>query len=122
MAVSEEEDMLKRAFGSRVRDLREKRRWALSELADRIQVNLPQMSRYETGHHFPDMVKLVRIAVALDTTLDYLLRGTDERTTSNARLSAWLRELETCGHEDVEVVISVIDAVVARSRLTKRNA
>jgi len=37
---------------------------ALQELADRISVNLPQMSRYETGHHFPDMVKLVRIANA----------------------------------------------------------
>jgi transcriptional regulator with XRE-family HTH domain len=120
LAVSEEEDMLKRAFGSRVRDLREKRRWALQELADRIGVNLPQMSRYETGHHFPDMVKLVRIATSLDTTLDFLLRGTDERTTSNARLSAWMRELETCEHEDVEVVINVIDAVVGRRRLGKR--
>ena len=45
------------------------------ELAKAIKVSQGTISDYETGRHEPDLSALKKIAVLLDTTVDYLLGG-----------------------------------------------
>lgn len=111
--MSQDETMLKRVFGSRITDLRQNKRLSQVELADLIGVTTPQMSRYESGRNFPDMLTLVKLAVVLETTTDYLLRGTDAKTPEHERLSTWMTEAQRLPATDIDTIITVIQGIVS---------
>lgn len=64
--------------GDRIRLWREQRGLAQNEFAQRMDMNIPQLSRYETGRSDPSLEILVRLAKELDVTTDYLLGLVDE--------------------------------------------
>lgn len=85
-----------------MRVLREELGLTQEELAEKIDVSLPQINRYEHGKNNPTSDIIVKIAVALNTSADYLLGLTDDptpidlvkgslSTQERAALSAWRR-------------------------------
>jgi transcriptional regulator with XRE-family HTH domain len=88
-------------FGKRVQELRAERGVSQKELAARIGVRAATVSRYESDQHSYQWEGLVRIADALDTSVDYLLGQTDVRAPIRTLLAAQepprdtLRFLET---------------------------
>jgi transcriptional regulator with XRE-family HTH domain len=59
--------------GSRIRSLRESRRWTLDEIADRANLSASTISRIETGHRRITLEHIAVLARALDTTVDDLI-------------------------------------------------
>jgi transcriptional regulator with XRE-family HTH domain len=57
---------IKARFGKRVRQLRLARGWSQERLAERADISTPYLSGVERGHRNPTLVKLVKIARALD--------------------------------------------------------
>lgn len=66
----------------------------------------------------------IRLADALDTTVDYLLTGTEieESNLANIRLFRRFQALEHLGQEDQQTVMRIIDALIAQQRVTSALA
>ena len=64
-------------FGRHLRALRKSRSWTQTELAKNVGIDRSMIGNYELGLHYPPIPTLVKLAKALDTTVDRLL-GSDE--------------------------------------------
>ena len=67
-------------FGLRLRELRTAAKLTQSQLADRTGISRSTLYRYEISQNLPDSDIIVRLALALHTTTDYLL-GLDDAPT-----------------------------------------
>lgn len=110
---------LRRAFGARVKQLRKQRHWTQKELARRVDIRFQLLNKYEGGQHIPSAETLIRLAEALDTSLDYLLTGNpvEDSPLASSRLFQRFKTLEGLAKEDQDAVITLIDAVIAKHRM-----
>ncbi|HVU60236.1 MAG TPA: helix-turn-helix transcriptional regulator [Mycobacteriales bacterium] len=67
----------RRAFGDRVRALREERSWSQEVLADRAEVTREYISRIESGTQSVSLDVIVRVARGFGLSLSELFRGCD---------------------------------------------
>lgn len=75
-------------IGDRVRAERQGRGMSAAELARHAGVSKSYLSTLENGNHpEPGALPLARIAEALGTTLDYLVRGDGERPLVEVRVT-----------------------------------
>lgn len=65
----------RRAFGDRVRQLREQRAWSQEVLADQADVTREYISRIESGTQSVSLDVIVRVAAAFNLTLSELFQG-----------------------------------------------
>jgi len=114
-----QDTVLRKAFGSRVKEMRKNRHWTQKELANRVDVRFQLLNKYEGGQHIPPADTLIRLAKALDTTVDYLLTGDPikDEPLANANLYRRFQTLEALNDEDRNTVISVIDAIIAKRQV-----
>jgi len=114
-----QDTVLRKAFGSRVKEMRKNRHWTQKELANRIDVRFQLLNKYEGGQHIPPADTLIRLAKALDTTVDYLLTGDPIKgePLANASLYRRFQTLEALNDEDRTTVIRVIDAIIAKRQV-----
>lgn len=117
--------MLTKSFGQRLRLLREQRGLTQRDLAERINTQIAQISRYENGLYLPGPETLIEISSILHTSLDQLLlgkesqQGTSAAPVRNLLLLERLSDLDQLPREDQEVVVRLIDAVI-KSRQVER--
>ena len=114
-------------FGSRLRKLREARGFTQGELAERVGIELVQISRYERGQALPNAETLVSLAEVLKTDTDILLRGepsAQRDTSSDVDLDLPLlerfRDLQKLSKRDRDAVILLIDSVLTRGDVEQR--
>ncbi|MBN3053792.1 helix-turn-helix transcriptional regulator [Pectobacterium brasiliense] len=109
----------RRAFGQRLKALRNQQRRTQKEVAALIGLQLSQYNKYESGMHIPPADKLIQLAELFATTIDYLLLDShDERTPiSNTRLMERFKALAQCPPDEQEMVIKLIDAVIMKHRI-----
>ncbi|CAN5869890.1 helix-turn-helix transcriptional regulator [soil metagenome] len=109
----------RKAFGKRLKELRNKLRWTQKEVAAKIGLQLSQFNKYECGMHVPPADKLIQLAELFGTTTDYLLTGSvsDAQPLNNVRLLERFRALSLCEIEEQETVIRLIDAVIVKHRV-----
>lgn len=69
-------------FGEKLRKAREKQGITQQTLADRLYVTRQAVSRWECGARYPDLLTAQKLAETLDTTLDELLSGEEQRATA----------------------------------------
>src|SRR5438105_679453 len=77
---SKRPSMLALAFGSRLKRLREARGLTQRQLADRVKMEVAQVTRYERAQVLPNAETLVALADTLQVGLDFLLRGQADDT------------------------------------------
>lgn len=109
----------RKVMGGRIKTLRKAKHWPQKHLALMVGIRFEQLNKYESGLNTPPVDTLVRLAEALDTTVDYLLTGTfmDEAKFANARLFRRLQALEQLDEEDQQALIRIIDAMVSQQRM-----
>lgn len=114
-----EDDSLRKAFAARLKELRKHKELTQKELAQRIGANPQQLNKYECGLHTPPLDKLVLLAEALETTVDYLLTGDPAQDVPlhNTQLLERFRALEGFNAQDQETVIKLIDAMIVKQRV-----
>ena len=69
---------IREIFGERVLLLRRRARLSQPELAHMAQMSVTTLNRVENAHQSLYMEKVAALAVALDTTADYLLGLSDD--------------------------------------------
>lgn len=68
-------EVISKAVGKRIRDLRKKKGWSQEELADKADMHRTYMWGIEQGRRNPSLRHLTRIADALDVDLAALFDG-----------------------------------------------
>jgi transcriptional regulator with XRE-family HTH domain len=98
------------------KDLRKQKNWTQKELGNRIGLSFTQLNKYEGGTNIPPLDKLIALASALETSIDYLVTGelTEHAPLPNVRLMERFKELTTFDPDDQEMVIKLIDAVIVK--------
>src|SRR6516162_1172418 len=89
-------------LGPRLRLVREERRLSVRELARRIGCSASLISQIERGISVPSVGVLYSLATELDSSLDYLLFGSDQaqradlrRAAADPATAAWVAGRET---------------------------
>ena len=107
-------------FGKRLRELREERGMTQRELAQRLHVHVPAISRYETGFGLPNAETLVELAAVLRLNVDVLLLGrnsdnpVDDSLIKDVRLLERVRELEKLDRHYRDTAVAVLDALIVQ--------
>jgi transcriptional regulator with XRE-family HTH domain len=70
-----QEEALRRELGGRIAEVRSRLRISQGALARRLGITRTRLGRWEKGSHAPSLVQLVRLGLALRTTVDELLTG-----------------------------------------------
>ena len=107
-------------LGERVKELRKEMGWSQGELADKVGTDARQVSRYENGRITPSLDVLARIAEVLDVSLDYLVFEDVPRRRLRAAENALgdrLSQVAELPEADLTALVSVLDGLVAKSRL-----
>lgn len=89
------EEVVEHSVGGRIRLVRTKRGWSLEQLADKAGISKSFLWEVERGSDIGGE-RLLRVANALNASLDYLMRGQvseDENKTSPVEIPAEVDEL-----------------------------
>ncbi len=126
MAREKKTAMFSLGFGNRLRKLREARGFSQRVLAERVNIEFVQISRYERGQALPSLESLMALADGLRIDVNVLLRGesTDARQDQQLELDIPLldrfRDLQKLPKRDRDAVILLIDSVLARGDVEQR--
>jgi transcriptional regulator with XRE-family HTH domain len=111
-------------LGKRIQELRKQAGLSQTELANKIGVSYPQMSRYEVKGVQPPADVLKKLADALNTSVDYLISGdTEEKakaTLKDSKLLNLFKAVEGMNEEDKTVITKLISAFVFQQEMQQR--
>lgn len=106
--------------GDRLKALRTEAGWSQAELAEKIDSDARQVSRYENSKVAPGLEAVIRMAQVFNVTVDYLLIDEAERRPLNApssHVDARLADLDQLTDEERATITNVIDALVTKAKL-----
>jgi GTP cyclohydrolase II len=100
---------LPKSFGRRLKEQRKKAELSQKQLGEAAGIGAQLVNKYESGQHIPPADKLIALARALDSTIDYLLTGNPSslveklvRQTAHTGLATRYGEFEVYVYEDRE--------------------
>jgi transcriptional regulator with XRE-family HTH domain len=107
-------------FGERIKHLRKEKKWRQAELAEKINADARQISRYEKGKINPSVETLVRIAQVFDVTIDYLLIENANKKPfqlEDKELFKYIEDLQKLGEEDRRCLFHIIDSFMTKNKI-----
>ena len=110
---------IRKALGRRIKQLRKDKSWTQKELAKQVGTSPAQLNKYESGLNTPPLDRLAMLAEVLHTSVDFLIGGqhSDDLPIHNKRLIQRLQCIEEFDSEEREVVIKVLDAMIAKHKM-----
>lgn len=103
------------SIGKRIKKNRRNLGMTQEQLAERINISVPHMSRIETGTGSPSLQTLVDICNTLDITVDDLMQ--DSLTAAQKKLEGRLGEIaEDCSAEELHLVAEVAETMLKNVR------
>ena len=110
-------------LGQRIQELRKKANLSQSDLAAKIEISYPQMSRYEIKDVQPPADVLKRLADAFGVSIDFLVNGTleqkAERSLDDNELLQQFKEVEQMNDDDRSTIKKLIDAFITKKKVQK---
>lgn len=109
-------------FGSRLKELRQKKKLTQEELGKMVGVHYTQIGRYERNKCNPTSEVLKQLASALTVTYDYLIEGLTKNPGEDINdryLLQQFREVEAMEEEDRKVVKIFLDAFITKKHIQK---
>lgn len=100
-------------FAHRLAALRKERGLTQQALADRVQVHLTQINRYETGDSQPMLDVIRRLAIALTVTTDELVFDKDERGPDDD-LRLQFEAISQFDDEDKELARGLLEGLILK--------
>lgn len=108
-------------IGSRIKELRVAKKLTQTDLANKVGMSYIQIGRYEVSKSNPSAEVLQKIASALGTTTDYLMKGNNDDVVSaqldDLELLNQFKEIEKLDKEDKYLVKTFIDAFITKRRV-----
>jgi len=92
MMKQKKSDQLDLFLGTRLKQLRIRRKLSMAQVGEVLEVNPQQISRYESGQHRMTASALFRLARGLDMPLAWFFEGFQEESNELGRLRNVIRE------------------------------
>ena len=109
------------AIGERIKELRTQKKLTQTELAKLVDLSYIQVGRYETQKSNPSADIIQRLALALDTTTDYLMKGKEDDAATaqlnDKELLKQFKQVELLNNEDKHLVKTFIDAFLTKRQI-----
>ncbi len=109
-------------FGRRLKEVRELRGFTQSELAAGAKIKPVMVSHFETGargHASADT--LVKLANALQVSIDYLLGRSDELAPRGGRLEVAFRKLDRASDQTIDAVAEIAETLARREQEQRKG-
>ena len=103
-------------FGEKIIQLRKNLKWSQEELAKKIGTSAPIVGRYERNEIKPSIEVAVKIANALDVTLDYLV-GEGSLKALNKKTLQRLEDIEKLPEDDKQHIFYTLDNLIKAAKL-----
>lgn len=118
--MADNSDIFYKEVGLRIRDIRISKGMSQSELAEKAHLSLPVISKIEHGSTKMWLMTFKKIAEALDTSSDELLKL--DVTVPTAGYPERLTELfEGCTTQEIESIIAVVGQMKSTFRMHKKE-
>lgn len=107
-------------LGERIKQLRKEHGWSQAELGERIGTDSQRISRYENERITPSIDALIRLATALDVSIDYLLiEGAPRQplTTLDPTLAEHVTAIAELDDEDRTAILRILDGLITKNRI-----
>lgn len=107
-------------LGERIKQLRKERGWSQAELGEHLGTDSQRVSRYENERITPSIDMLVRLAEALDVSVDYLVIETAPRrplTGPDHDLADRVADLAALDPDDRDAILHILDGLIAKNRV-----
>lgn len=98
--------------GIRIRTLRKKHNMTQEDLAHICGCTSNHLSAIETGEHKPSLDLLLKLAVSLDTCIDYFLSDTPYASPNYLINSRIAPKLESCSTRELQYIELFIDELL----------
>lgn len=82
-----------KAFGQRIRILRQKRGLTQAQMSTALHINIDHFGRIEQGKRGVSIDLLLDIATILNVSMDYLITGSDHFSESTTSLITQIRDI-----------------------------
>jgi transcriptional regulator with XRE-family HTH domain len=108
-------------ISEKIKQLRIENNLTQEEFAEKIQSSRALINKYESGKLTPSRSILVRIANVFNVSIDYLVTDTALKAPLKHKYDesflAKLEEVDDLSEEDKNVILEVIDSLIARHKL-----
>ncbi len=108
------------SLGNKIKLLRHEKGWSQDELAYHAGIDGRQISRYENDKVTPSVDVVIKLAKALDVSVDHLLIDDAPRRPLHepaSKLTAKIMHLENMSEEDEASLLHVLNAIEAKNKL-----
>ena len=109
------------SIGKQIQDLRKQNKLSQAQLANKIEVSLTQLQRYENKGVQPPADVLKKLADTFNISIDYLVYGDSQEKAQQSikdnELLAQFKAVEQLDNKDKSTIKDIIDAFVKRSKL-----
>ena len=95
-------------LSDRIMAARKAKNWTQTDLANALQVNVKNISRWELAQAKPSIEAAAQLAQALEVSLDFLA-GLDDGKTSPLEL-LFKQKKDKLSHEQVKALVTVLEA------------
>ncbi len=106
-------------FPEKLRLARQQKGFTQGQLAQRVGSDSQRISKYERGIMIPTTAILVKLADALNVSLDYLLRDAKDRPIGKIRDAILLdqfSQIDSLADDDKQLVKGLLDAFIKKSK------
>ena len=116
-------DLGEESLGERLTRLRKERGYTQVELANMIGIKQTIVSDYERERIRPHIEMAVRLARALEVSVDELLGASPPHSTAlkNQRFLRRLKQLETLPKRDQDALVRMMDSFIKNSQANGKN-
>jgi len=107
-------------LGERIKQLRKEKNWQQAELAEKIEADARQISRYEKGKIKPSAETLLKIAQVFDVSIDYLLKDDAPKKLTqieDKELLKYLDDIQNLEEEDRRCLFHIIESFKTKKRI-----
>ncbi|MEN8233050.1 MAG: helix-turn-helix transcriptional regulator [Thermodesulfobacteriota bacterium] len=106
-------------FSKKLKLARQQKGFTQGQLARRVGSDSQRISKYERGVMVPTTPILIKIANALEVSLDYLLLDAEDKAVSkiqDATLLSQFTQIESLTEEDKFLIKGLLDAFIKKSK------
>jgi len=108
------------SVNERIKQLRIDNNLTQSELAEKVGLTYVQIGRYEKGKSNPSADVLQKLAIALNTSTDYLMNGESEQVQAqliDKELIRQFQEIQKLNADEKHLVKTFLDAFITKKKV-----
>ncbi|HEY3997370.1 MAG TPA: helix-turn-helix transcriptional regulator [Candidatus Xenobia bacterium] len=110
------------ALGHKIAELRRKRKWTQTELAQKLGVHMQNVTRWETNRIRPSEATLVKMSEVFGVNMDELLDGKLElppALSQDRHLAERIEMLKELDTDERAIIYNIIETYVTQKRLAR---